>query len=412
MGIISQREAGRERQTEMFFQLLFLISPALGMPSKAADVGAEVVNKLQAFIDFSKETVTLLDNSDWINSLLHTGFISLENTEQNLLDLEVELKTMPYADMTKLGLKGNLFPEYNNAKRYLRETGQKLRQFAYKTVGEVRDLKTLFGAVDESEDSVLFLIAIEKMTSFMNDALGKFGEANEKYRTAKKTFVNLMKFSTGSKEKVEKMLKTDSAEYNNWMKVVKKAVREENKIPEREQNLKAEIDALFAQKIRNETRKVKEAAKTEIEQTESKKIDAEIKTDTEIEKEIAEIQAKFEAEKEAALQTAIAEIQAQVEADIEFEIERYNAKLENLKVVTDAMLESGESFERTIDNAMTILEKTIAKITMSTESANVVSKNKDKYPQEFLTKYQHIRSELKTELDDLKNSAETFLAKE
>merc|ERR1712019_22690 len=124
------------------------------------------------------------------------------------------------------------------------------------------------------------------------------------------------------------------------------------------------IDALFAQKIRNETRKVKEAAKTE---------------------------------KEAALQTAIAEIQAQVEADIEFEIERYNAKLENLKVVTDAMLESGGSFERTIDNAMTILDKTIAKITMSTESANVVSKNKDKYPQEFLTKYQHIRSELKTE---------------
>merc|ERR1712048_896576 len=180
----------------------------------------------------------------------------------------------------------------------------------------------------------------------------------------------------------------------NWMKVVKKAVREENKIPEREQNLKAEIDALFAQKIKNETRKVKEAAKTEIE------------------KEIAEIRAKFEAEKEAALQTAIAEIQAQVEADIEFEIRRYNAKLENLKVVTDAMLESGESFERTIDNAMTILDKTIAKITMSTESANVVSKNKDKYPQEFLTKYQHIRSELKTELDDLKNSAETFLAKE
>merc|ERR1711992_135249 len=127
--------------------------------------------------------------------------------------------------------------------------------------------------------------------------------------------------------------------------------------------------------------------------TEGKKMDAEIKTDTEIEKEIAEIQ-------------------AQVEADIEFEIGRFNSKLENLKVVTDAMLEIGGSFERTIDNAMTILDKTIAKIIMSTESANVVSNNKDQYPQEFLTKYQHIRSELKTELDDLKNSAETFLAKE
>merc|ERR1712218_395598 len=278
----------RERQREMYFQLLFLISPAFGKPSKAADVGTEVVNKLQAFIDFSKETVTLLENSDWIKEV----FISLENTEQNLLDLQVELKTMPYADMTELELKGNLFPEYNNAKRYLRETGQKLRQFAYKTVGEVRDLKTLLGAVDESEDSVLFLIAIEKMMGSMNDALEKFGEANEKYRTAKKTFVNLMKFSTGLKEKVEKMLKTDSEEYHNWMKVVRKAVREENKI--RERNLKAEIDALFAQKIKNE-----EATKTDV--------DAEIKkTDPKIEKEIAEFQAKFEDEKEAALQTAIA----------------------------------------------------------------------------------------------------------
>merc|ERR1712062_880857 len=221
---ISQRGRQRERR-EMYFQIILLITPAFGMPSKAADVGGEIANKLQSFIDFSAETGDLLKNSDWIKEV----FVSLENTKQNLLDLEVELKTMPYADMTDLGLKGNLFPAYNNAKRYLRETGQILIQFAYKTVGEVRDLKTLFGAVDESEDSVLFLIAIEKMRGSMNDALGKFGEANEKYRTAKKSFVNLMKFSAGSKEKVEKMLNTDSAEYQNWMKVVRKAVREENK---------------------------------------------------------------------------------------------------------------------------------------------------------------------------------------
>ena len=151
----------------MYFLVILLISPAFGMPTKTTDVGGEIVNKLQSLIDFSRETGDLLDNSEWIKEV----FISLENTEQNLLDLEVELKTMPYADKTGVGLEDNLFPEYNNAKRYLRETGQKLREFAYKTVAEVRDLKTLFAAVDESQDSVLLQIATDKMMGFMSDTV-------------------------------------------------------------------------------------------------------------------------------------------------------------------------------------------------------------------------------------------------
>merc|ERR1711874_612297 len=359
MGIISQREI----QRAMYFQLFLLIAPAFGMPSKSAGGGGEVVNELQSLIDFSRKTGDLLDNSEWIQEV----FVSLNNTEQNLLDLEVELKTMPYADKTGVGLEENLFPEYNNAKRYLRETGQKLREFAYKTVAEARDLKTLFAAVDESQDSGLLQIAITKMTGFMSDTVEIFREANEKYQTAKNTFVNLKDSSTGSKDKVEKMLNTDSDEHQKWMNVVSEAVKEEIKYSEQVQNLTAKIEAHFA---KDAAKAENEMADTDFEETEIKKTDAETKKIHD------------------AITNGIKILDNKVNKEIEYAIKSYNAKLEKLKVFTDSMLESGDNFERTIDNAMGIL-----------------SENKET----FLTKFQDISSDLTTELDYLKKSAETFL---
>merc|ERR1719415_488493 len=154
----------------------------------------------------------------------------------------------------------------------------------------------------------------------------------------------------------------------------------------------------FTQKIKDEIRKAVKA--------ENEKADAEIKkTDAEIKKEI---QAKFGAMKDAALKNATKMIEERVEANIQAAIKRYNDKLEKLNELTDSILESGENFEETIDNAMNILTEKIAKIAMSTESANLVSENKEK----FLAKYEDISSDLTTELDDLKKSAETFLAKD
>merc|ERR1712193_229809 len=333
------------RQRAMYFQLFLLIAPAFGMPSKAVGDGGEVVNELQSFIDFCRETEDLLDNSQWIQEV----FVSLNNTEQNLLDLEVELKTMPYADKTGVGLEENLFPEYNNAKRYLRETGQKLREFAYKTVAEARDLKTLFAAVDESQDSGLLQIAINKMTGFMSDTVEIFREANEKYQTAKNTFVNLKNSSTGSKDKVEKMLNTDSDEHKKWMEVVTKAVREENNIPEKVQKLMAEIDAQIERKEAEENEK---AEKIERAEENEKAEENEIAEENEMaEIEIVEVK-KLNDKTHNAIAAGIDAIEERVEADIEFAIQSYNAKLDKLKELTDSMLESGDSFERTIDNAM------------------------------------------------------------
>merc|ERR1712193_470098 len=100
-----------------------------------------------------------------------------------------------------------------------------------------------------------------------------------------------------------------------------------------------------------------------------------------------------------------AQIESKIENDIEFAITRYNAKLIKLKEVTVNMLESGKSFEDTIDNAMNILGEKITKIT---DSASVFSRNTDE--EEILTKYQNIRTDLIQGLEDLKNSAETFLS--
>merc|ERR1712241_515196 len=307
----------RERQRGMLYlSVLLLISSAFGMPSKAAD------NELRSFIDFSKETGDLLDNSDWIKQV----FDSLEKTEPNVLGLEVELKTLPY-EVEGLGIEGNYFPAYNEAKRYLRETGQKLREFAYKTKAEVRDLKTLFAAADESNDSDLIRTVIDKMTGFMSDTLEKFRDANEKYKTAKKTFVDLKNLSTRSKDKVEKMLIEGSAEQEDWKKVVRDAVREENNIPEQAKQLRATIMARY-EEIANSSPELR-----------------------------AKIKATIDADGGAS-------IDRKVEAQIEFTITGYNAKLNKLKEVTVNMLESGKSFEDTIDNAMNILGEKITKTTM------------------------------------------------
>merc|ERR1719245_1245302 len=112
--------------------------------------------------------------------------------------------------------------------------------------------------------------------------------------------------------------------------------------------------------------------------------------------------AETEIEKTAAAYAAAKNaIEDKVKKDIEFAIKRYNAKLEKLKEFTDSMLESGDNFEETIDNAMGILTEKIEKIATSTESANLVSENKET----FLTKFQDISSDLTTELDYLKKSA-------
>merc|ERR1712062_750342 len=361
----------RERQRGMLYlPVLLLISSAFGMPSKAAD------NELRSFIDFSKETADLLDNSDWIKQV----FDSLEKTEPNVLGLEVELKTLPY-EVEGLGIEGNYFPAYNEAKRYLRETGQKLREFAYKTLAEVRDLKTLFAAVEENidqdESQDLHRLPIQKMESFMKDTLKKLEEAHEKYESAKNTFEKLLNFSIRTEEQVEKMLKEDSDKRKNWVDAVTEAVKKENN--ETAQNIKDKLEAHFKTMIENEK-------------------------DTKVKEKVQDfVKANITAEIER-------QVTDKLEAGIDDAIVKYFAKLETLKTVTEKMSQSGKNFKDTITRALDNLTTKIN--TIKSQSAKIISKNNDKYSQVFLAKHQDIRTEFIMGLDDLKISADTFLAKD
>merc|ERR1712045_487201 len=121
-------------------------------------------------------------------------------------------------------------------------------------------------------------------------------------------------------------------------------------------------------------------ADTDFDETEIKKTDAETKEETD--------------KIHAAITEATNILEDKVKKEIKFAIKTYNAKLDKLKEFTDSMLESGNNFEETIDKAMGILTEKIEKITKSTESANLVSENKET----FLTKFQDISSDLTTEL--------------
>merc|ERR1712066_806297 len=86
-----------------------------------------------------------------------------------------------------------------------------------------------------------------------------------------------------------------------------------------------------------------------------------------------------------------------------------SVEYENLKTITERMLESGNNFDQAIKVAIRILTKEIELITVWNKSAKVVSKNIDEYPAEFLKKYKSVRNIFISGLDDLNDAAENFL---
>merc|ERR1712045_267939 len=187
----------RERR-EMYLLLILLISPAFGRPSSdQLDVGADISNQLGEIVNFTNETGKLLKNS----KLFEKVSDSLTEAEQNILEMDAELKSLQSKN-PQLQDEGNFFPDYNKAKRYLRETRQELRELAHRTVSDVRDLKILFEALDETNDndndkskskqSFLLKFSIDKMKNLMIETKERLEEARKKYTSATLAFDNLI----------------------------------------------------------------------------------------------------------------------------------------------------------------------------------------------------------------------------
>merc|ERR1712141_579495 len=99
MGLLDrERERG-----EMYLLLILLISPAFGRPSSGQlDVAEEIDNQLNDIVDFNEETGKLLNNS----KLYEKVSKSLQEAEQNILEMEAELKSLQIR-FTSLESEGN-----------------------------------------------------------------------------------------------------------------------------------------------------------------------------------------------------------------------------------------------------------------------------------------------------------------
>merc|ERR1711987_16897 len=323
------------RDIEMYLHLLLLISPALGMPSSALiEIGEGIIDQLDVLPGFAQTKAIFKDAN-----LFETVAASLKEAEEAILEMDSELKLL---ESEEVQFEDNYFPAYNEAKRYLRQSRQNLRGLADRTVKEVKALKIFLKDLDNSNDTVILKVSLDRMKDLMIDTL--------------ETLENLNSSIGKQNRKLEKMVTKDSAEYEDWIEKTRGGIYGTIGTTTTSCII---ADALGALGICSAI---------------------------------------------SAVGSAIATIVTEVE------IAEYAAKLEQLKSITDRMLVAGRDFDTTIHEAIDILTNEIELINNWNNSAEIVNKNIDKYPKEYLKKYVSIRTIFVKGLDDLNKSAEDFLA--
>merc|ERR1712141_527367 len=187
MGITSQTERGERR--EMVILLILLVSTAFGRPSSDRDVGTEIGNQLDDILEFNNEQGKLLNNSNLFGKVSE----SLKTAQQNIIDMEAELKTLA-SKFSSLQNEKSYFPEFNKAKSSLRQTRQQLRELAHRTVIEEESVRTLLDALDDakSHKPLLLKAAIGRMKLLMEETKEKLKAAKNKYEEATLAYTNLI----------------------------------------------------------------------------------------------------------------------------------------------------------------------------------------------------------------------------
>jgi len=93
----------------------------------------------------------------------------------------------------------------------------------------------------------------------------------------------------------------------------------------------------------------------------------------------------------------------------EVPLETARGKLRNLQTITAEIVERGDTLNQDISKAIEFLSEEIDLINRWAVSADIVSKNIDRYSVEYLEKYKVIRVTFTTGLDALKKVAEQFV---
>jgi len=342
------REAQQER--EMYLYLLLLISPAFGMPtSDLIETGEEIINQFDSIPIFTEQTKGFFKNVT--RTLYKAVAASLQTAEKNILELNNELKNL---ETEGKKYQTDYFPAFNKAKRFLRESRQKLRKLADSTVKEVKALKALLKDLDETKDTVLLEISLDKMKDLMIETLETLKEAHEKYNSASEIFQNINSSVKETNIRLKKMATNGTEEYNDWVTKTR------------------DIYGTFR--------------------------------DASIGYMILDIFGCLGICSFVNDYVIEPQITAKTEALIKENLER-------LQVITSRMMKSGDHFDRTLNDAMGILNDEIDLIDRWTNNAKKVKRNINKYPTEYLKKYDSVRDNFITGLDDLKKSAEEFRAR-
>merc|ERR1712241_135085 len=352
----------REREREMAL-LLLLISTAFGMPSSGQhDVGAKIANQLEIFNKYSNEAGKLFVNSSLIEEVVE----SLLGAEENLLQMEVGLKSLKY-EVPKLRIDGNYFTEFNKAKSYVRQTRQGFREFAYKTVIELRDLKILIQDIDKSQDSILLKISLGKIKDLMIKTLKTLKEAEENYKNAVELFKGLNTSITSKHEELEKMLNRDSYEYKDWVKIVTEVETEVC------QNRSKDSENRLNQFWKDAGNYVKEAIK---------KVDV----------------------------LKVINTGPLCLDSVDEKVSDFEAELEKLKGITEGTLKKTKHFVEDIKKAIDSLTGEIYHFDIWTEDVMDVSQTIDKNTEEYLREYKTIGTDFIAGIDVFKLASEEFLA--
>ena len=101
-------------------------------------------------------------------------------------------------------------------------------------------------------------------------------------------------------------------------------------------------------------------------------------------------------------------VYASVAGVVESDLSRYRGELEFFKTISKDMMESSDKINKKVKEAINMFNTEIQMIDAWVNSVNIVSKNIDEFPVEYLCKYASIRTIFMSGLIDLENSASNF----
>merc|ERR1711923_638407 len=271
--------------------------------------------------------------------------IYLREAEKDFHEINAELRTLGKEGLTAV----DYFPAFIQAKRQLRVTRENVRKLAQRNVNEVKDLKVLVEGLDKSNNTLQLEVSLDRMKDLMKVTLETSKGAQRNYNSALRTLENLSSSIEQQNKTLEKLVTKGSAEYQAWT-----------------EELRGGIYGTIA----------------------------------------GTTTACIVADALGALGicSAInAIVSGSTAAAVETEITKYAAKLEQLKAISERLLE-----EDKFTNYSDVLDEEFSLIKNWTNNAEVVKKSIDRYPKEYLKRYV-IRTVFVNRLDDLQNSAQDFV---